>query len=432
MVIEIYTLSEVSFNAEKRYNVDFKIEEYVKEIIEDVRVRRDYALIDYTEKFDCVKISRDEIEVSRERIKEALSIVPEDYIKALEEMYNRLLKFHKMQFPSGFETEVVPGVKLEFRWLPLRRVGLYVPGGLHSYPSTVLMASAPARTAGVREIVVCTPPKPKGLSPYLLAALAIAGVDRVFQVGGVQAIAAMAFGTESIPKVDKIIGPGNVYVATAKRLLYGIVGLDAPTGPSEIMVLTDGSTRAEYIALDLIAQLEHGPGSRAILLTLSKDYALEVARIVEDHLSSIPEGRIFIDGLTILIASDLDEALNFVYGYAPEHLEVHLREIPMDLIERCQSSGTLLIGSFSSVALSDYATGGNHILPVGGSGRFSSALSVYDFMKHITVQRVSREGFKRIASVALKLAEVEGFHMHRKAVESRFWDVNRVELEYTG
>jgi len=432
MVIEIYTISEVGFDAERRYNIDFKVEECVRRIIEDVRIEGDRALIDYTEKFDCVKISRDEIEIPKEKMDEALSIVPEDYIATLEEMYDRLLKFHNMQLPKGFEVEIVPGVRLEFIWVPLRRVGLYVPGGLHPYPSTVLMASAPARIAGVQEIIVCTPPKPKGLNPYLLAALAIAGVDRVFQVGGAQAIAAMAFGTESIPKVDKIIGPGNIYVATAKRLLYGIVGLDTPTGPSEIIVLTDGSTKAEYIALDLIAQLEHGPGSRAILLTLSKDYALEVTRIIEGYLSSIPEKMTSIDGLTILIASDLDEALNFVYSYAPEHLEVHLREMPVDLIERCQSCGTLLIGSFSSAALSDYATGGNHILPVGGSGRFSSGLSVYDFMKHITVQKVSHEGFKRIAAVALKLAEVEGFYMHRKAVESRLRDVNRVELEYTG
>ncbi|MCS7113077.1 MAG: histidinol dehydrogenase [Candidatus Bathyarchaeota archaeon] len=419
MVISIHTLSETNRCKERIYGLNFEVEEYVRKIMDNIKVGGDRTLIEYTEKFDKVKISRDEIEIPRESIREALFTVPEDYIAAIKELYGRLLEFHRMQLPRGFELEIVSGVRLEFRWIPLDRVGLYVPGGLHPYPSTVLMASAPARVAGVREVVVCTPPRPKGLNPYLLAAFATVGVDRVFQVGGVQAIAAMAFGTETIPRVDKIVGPGNVYVAAAKRLLYGIVGLDAPTGPSEIIVLTDGSARARYVALDLIAQLEHGPGSRAILLTLSRDYALEVARIIENYLSGISEESIFIDGLAILVASDLDEALDFIRSYAPEHLEVYLKEPPVDLLERCQSCGTVLIGSFSSAALSDYATGGNHILPVGGSGRFSSALSVYDFMKHITVQNVSYEGFKRIAKAAIKLAEVEGFQMHRKAIESR-------------
>lgn len=419
MVIRIYDLSEANIGRGRVYDLNREIEEYVRMIMDDIRVGGDQALIDYTEKFDGVKISIDEVEIPKEAIREALSIVPEDYIATLKEVYSRLLEFHSIQLPKDFEVEIVSGVRLEFRWIPLSRVGLYVPGGLHPYPSTVLMASAPARVAGVREVIACTPPKPKGLNPYLLAAFAMVGVDRVFQVGGVQAIAAMAFGTESIPRVDKIVGPGNVYVAVAKRLLYGIVGLDAPTGPSEIIVLTDGSTKAEYIALDLIAQLEHGPGSKAILLTLSKEYALEVARIIGDYLSGISEGSIFTDGLSIFVASSLDEALDFIYNYAPEHLEVHLKELPADLLERCRNCGTILIGGFSSAALSDYATGGNHILPVGGSGRFSSALSVYDFMKHITVQKVSYEGFKKVARAAIRLAEVEGFLLHRRAVESR-------------
>lgn len=419
MVVEIRSLSDIDISKNVRiYNLDYDIEKYVKEIIEDVRIRGDYAVIDYTEKFDGVKLSKNEIEIGRDRMCEALSIVPEDYIRTVKEVYDRLLKFHKMQLPNSFKIEISPGVELEFRWIPLTRVGLYIPGGLHPYPSTILMASAPARVAGVREIIACTPPKPKGLNPYILATFAITGVERVFQIGGIQAIAAMAFGTETIPKVDKIIGPGGIYIATAKRLLYGIVGLDAPTGPSEIVILTDGSGKAEYVALDLLAQLEHGPGCKAILITLSKDYAMEVARIIEYYAmeASIELPK---DSLLILVASNLDEALDFIDRYSPEHLEIHLEEQPIGLVERCRSCGTILIGKFSSAAISDYATGGNHILPVGGAGRFSSALSVYDFMKHITIQNVSYEGFKRIAEAAIQFANIEGFTMHRKAIEAR-------------
>ncbi|MEM4462476.1 MAG: histidinol dehydrogenase [Candidatus Bathyarchaeia archaeon] len=419
MVVEIHNLSDIDIsNIVRIYDLDYRIENYVKEIIEDVRIRGDYAVIDYTEKFDGVKLSMNEIEISKERIYKALSIVPEDYIRTVKEVYDRLLEFHKMQLPKGFKMEISPGVKLEFRWTPLTRVGLYIPGGLHPYPSTILMTSAPAKIAGVREIIACTPPRPKGLNPYILATFAIAGVERVFQIGGIQAIAAMAFGTEIVPKVDKIVGPGGIYIATAKRLLYGIVGLDAPTGPSEIVILTDGSIKAEYVALDLLAQLEHGPGCKAILITLSRNYAMEVARIIE-YYATEASIELSKDSLLILVASNLDEALDFIDRYSPEHLEVHLEEQPIDLVERCRSCGTILIGEFSPAAISDYATGGNHILPVGGAGRFSSALSVYDFMKHITIQNISYEGFKRIAEAAVRLADIEGFTMHRRAIEAR-------------
>lgn len=396
-----------------------RVEAHVRKIIEDVRVRGDEAVVEYTERFDGVKLSPETIEVPRDRVREALSEVPARYIEALRRAYELLLEFHRIQKPKPLKLKVKPGLTLEDLWIPLRRIGIYAPGGLKRYPSSILMAAAPAKAAGVKEIVACTPPKPEGLDPLVLAALHVAGVERVFQVGGVQALAAMAFGTETLPRVDKIVGPGNIYVAAAKTLLYGYVGVDLPAGPSEVLILSDGSVKAEYTVLDLLAQLEHGPGSKAILISLSKDYALEVAKLAEKYAFKFDLDSSVLEGLTVAVAEDIGEALAFIEEYAPEHVEVHLREASDEIIERLWSCGTVLLGEYGSAALSDYATGANHILPTGGVGRFASSLSVYDFMKRITVQRIDGRGFQEIAGIALTLAEAEGFKIHREAVESR-------------
>jgi histidinol dehydrogenase len=409
-----------------------RIKPKVSEILRDVKSEGDSALLKYTLLFDGVRLKPSELRVSEKEFEEARRKVPEETSRALKEAMDVLEKFHRAQLPrEGDFMEIQPGVWLKDSWMPIESVGVYIPGGRASYPSTVLMTVVPARVAGVRKIIACTPPRLKDgkvtMDPTVLFALELAGVRELYRLGGAQAIAAMAYGTETIPKVQKIIGPGNVYVTAAKLLLAGIVGIDCLAGPSEILILADGCADPEIVLADLLSQLEHGSGSSALLVTTSKELAYKLCTALKDRAQEAPFGEDpdgdirFPEGLSVLIAEDEEEALEFVNEYAPEHLEI-LTRAPMETLKGVKNAGSVFLGPFSPVAVGDYATGANHILPTAGSAKFQSGLSVFDFLRRFTVQRLSPEGLERLRKTVGALARAEGLPLHAEAVEARFRD----------
>lgn len=400
--------------------VDPQVEARVTDIIKNVRVNGDEALKEYGEKFDGVTL--DNLKVTDSQIEEAFNQVNPAVIKALEKAADNIRSFHKLEIGESFEDNPSNGVIRGTKVTPLSAVGIYVPGGTAAYPSSVLMNAIPAKIAGVENIIMVTPPQKNGLNQAVLAAAKIAGVDRIYQVGGAQAIAALAYGTESIPQVDKITGPGNAYVATAKRDVYGQVDIDMIAGPSEIGILADDSASAKDVAADLLSQAEHDVNARAILITNSEKLATAVSKEVEDQLKVLPREAIARQAIEnngfIYLVDTIDLMIDLMNAVAPEHLEIQL-ENAYDYISKIKNAGSVFLGKYASEPLGDYLAGPNHILPTGGTARFSSPLGVWDFQKRIQYLQYSAEALLADSADVTVLAREEGLEAHARAIESR-------------
>jgi histidinol dehydrogenase len=401
-----------------------RLEKKVRSILKDVRNRGDEALIHYTQAFDGVRIPIHQLQVKRSEVREAYRKVPRDFLGTLKKATRRIRKFHQLlniKLITSLKKEE-KGIRLGQAMRSLERVGIYVPGGKASYPSTVLMAAIPAKVAGVQEILMVTPPQKEGISPAVLVAADLAGVDRIYRIGGVQAIAALAYGTKSIPKVDKIVGPGNQYVATAKRLVYGDVDIDMVAGPSEIVIVSDESTPVSFVAADLISQAEHDEMALAILITNSEAYGREAKKEVERQLSSLKRRKVALASLNqrgaILIVKNLEQAMKVVNRIAPEHLELAVSR-PLSLIKSLKHAGAVFLGPYTPEAIGDYMAGPNHILPTAGTARFSSPLGVEDFIKRTNLIRFTQSALKRFEKDVKRFAEWEGLEGHYQAVQMR-------------
>lgn len=392
----------------------------VLEIIQDVAARGDEALFELSLKFD--DVSLDTLEVSEETILSAFDEVDQETLEALMNAFERIMMFHLLQKQKDLWMQAAgPGVMLGVKVTPLERIGIYVPGGKAAYPSTVLMCAIPALVAGVSEICVCTPPTENGPSALTLIACALCGIEEIYQVGGAQAIAAMAYGTESIPSVDKIVGPGNEYVAFAKRVVNGTVAIDFPAGPSEIAVIADDSANAVFVAADIIAQSEHDPSAASVLITPSERFANLVSKKIKSQLKNTARKEIIeaaLQNAGVIITADLDEAVDCANEIAPEHLSVQVAE-PLALIQQIHHAGSIFLGSYTPVACGDYASGTNHVLPTAGAARTYSGLNVSHFTKTSTVQMITKEGLMEIHDAIEKLANAEGLQAHADSVRIR-------------
>ncbi len=389
----------------------------VEEIIAQVRERGDEALFQLTHKFD--KVQLDHLRVSRLEIEEAYHKVDSSLVDALRRSKANIEAFHRMQRPADLWTrEVAPGLVLGVKNTPLDRIGIYVPGGRASYPSTVLMCAIPAKVAGVVNVVMCTPPP---VNPLTLIAADIAGVDAIYTVGGAQAVAAMAMGTKSISPVQKIVGPGNVYVTTAKMLLRDMVEIDSPAGPSEIAILADSSADETFIAADILAQAEHDPNAACVLVTTDEVLAGKVGREVEKMAARAERKEIVSKALLnsgYVLARDIHSAIELVNYIAPEHLSIQVSD-PLAALQGIRNAGSIFVGKYAAVALGDYASGTNHVLPTAGYAHVHSGLDVAHFMKRSSVQIVEREGLESLSETVEALAKAEGLHAHARSVRLR-------------
>ena len=401
---------------------DPEIIERVSAIVRDVAERGDEALFEYTEQFDGCTLDETSVEVPPGEMDRALAEIDGADRDVLELAARRIEVFHRNQCVDSWSTADEDGIELGQLIRPLERVGIYAPGGRAAYPSTVLMAAIPARVAGVNEIILVTPIRDGGISPLIRAAARIGGVDRIFTVGGAQAIAALAYGTASIPAVDKIVGPGNVYVATAKQMVYGRVGIDMIAGPSEIVIIADGSVKAAVVAADLLSQAEHDPLASAVLLTPVKECALAVAAEVDAQLTDLNRREIAARSIedygAIIVTKDIDEALAIANRFAPEHLELMV-ERPRELLGRVGQAGAIFLGDNAPEVLGDYMAGPNHILPTGGTARFSSPLGVYDFVKRTSTIAFSAAALHRYGASTRRFAELEGLDGHGRSITVR-------------
>jgi histidinol dehydrogenase len=393
----------------------------VADILADVRKNGDEALLRYTKKFDGAELSS--LEVTAEETAAAMAVADRRLVEILERAARNIESFHRRQKREGFVINGDDGVVLGQRVLPLERVGVYVPGGTASYPSTVLMNCIPARLAGVRELILATPPAPDGtVGPEILAAAKIGGADRIIKAGGAQAVAALAYGTETVPKVDKIVGPGNAYVAEAKKQVFGQVAIDMIAGPSEILVIADETANAAFVAADLLSQAEHDAMASAVLVTTSAKLAEKVAAEVEKQLEALPRRdiarRSIDDNGRIILADSLAQAVGISNKLAPEHLELCV-EKPFDMLDRIQNAGSVFLGNFSPEALGDYFAGPNHTLPTLGTARFSSPLSVDDFIKKSAFTYYTPEALSRVGGDIAYFAEKEGLGAHARSVAVR-------------
>jgi histidinol dehydrogenase len=399
---------------------DALVREQTSAIIADVRARGDAALVDMALRFDGANVEA--FEISKEVCADALDSVAPQLRGAIARAVSNIERAHRASLPLRMECETEPGVLVGRRPDPLRRVGIYAPGGRAAYPSSVLMGAVPARVAGVGETVLCSPPQPNGLpSAIVLAAAALAGVDRVFAVGGAGAIAAMAFGTASVPRVDRIVGPGNAYVAEAKLQVAGTVAIDAPAGPSELLVIADDSCDPRRVALEMLAQAEHDPSAAVLAVVLDADTASLIMRAVDSALSCQPRRDIIVSALAsrggVVVADSLDDAIAFTNEYAPEHLLIATRSEDT-VLDRCRNAGTIFIGASSSVSFGDYLTGANHVLPTGGLARAYSGLSVLDFFRWTTYQRVSPSAARSLAADTAMFARAEKLSGHAVAADA--------------
>ena len=400
------------------------VDETVAAIVRAVREKGDRALFDFTRRFDGVKLDRRSVEVSKKEIAAALKKVPARDLRTLRLAARRIAAFHRRQLEKSWGYRDPLGIYLGQRIAPLARAGVYVPGGKASYPSTVLMNTIPAKIAGVKEVVMTSPAERDGrMNPLILAAAKIAGVDRIFRVGGAQAIAALAYGTESIPKVDKIVGPGNIYVATAKRLVFGEVAIDSIAGPSEILLLADNSADPEHVAADMLSQAEHDELAAALCVTPSAALAERIRAALERQTRDGKRQAITLKALenygAIIVCRGLSEAVEIANSIAPEHIELILRE-PERWAREIKNAGALFVGPYSAPPLGDYMAGPNHVLPTGGSARFFSPLGAYDFLKRMSIIRAGKRGLRALAPEIARLARLEGLDDHARAVEARF------------
>ena len=400
---------------------DMEIERRVYDIIENVRANGDAALREYSEKFDGVKL--DDFKVDQSIIDAAWDNLPEDLKHALLVAKKNITEFHSREIEQGFVDMDTPGITRGQKVTPLARVGLYVPGGTAAYPSTIMMTALPAKIAGVKEIIMVTPPQKDGINPAVLGAAKLAGVDAVYQVGGAQGVAALAYGTEQIPKVDKIVGPGNIYVATAKRQVFGQVDIDMIAGPSEIGVIADESANPVHLAADLLSQAEHDPRARAIMVTNSEKLAQLVSDEVERQLSQLPRESIARPAIEnnsyVAVMDSVEDMFTVMNEVAPEHLEIQLPD-PMEYMSMVENAGSVFLGRYASEPLGDYVGGTNHVLPTSGTAKFSSPLGVYDFVKRISFTQFSRERLQEVAKDITTLARTEGLEAHAPAIDVRF------------
>lgn len=400
---------------------DMEIERRVYDIIENVRANGDAALREYSEKFDGVKL--DDFKVDQSIIDAAWDNLPEDLKHALLVAKKNITEFHSREIEQGFVDMDTPGITRGQKVTPLARVGLYVPGGTAAYPSTIMMTALPAKIAGVKDIIMVTPPQKDGINLAVLGAAKLAGVDAVYQVGGAQGVAALAYGTEQIPKVDKIVGPGNIYVATAKRQVFGQVDIDMIAGPSEIGIIADESANPVHLAVDLLSQAEHDPRARAIMVTNSEKLANLVSDEVERQLSQLPRESIARPAIEnnsyIAVMDSVEDMFTVMNEVAPEHLEIQLPD-PMEYMSMVENAGSVFLGRYASEPLGDYVGGTNHVLPTSGTAKFSSPLGVYDFVKRISFTQFSRERLQEVAKDITTLARTEGLEAHARAIEVRF------------
>ena len=411
---------------EKFLNRDLRaerdVEAAVDEIMARVRQEGDAALLEYAEKFDKARL--DSLEVTEAELEVAMKQVSPDFVETLRQAAENIRAFHSRQIRQDFVINDRPGIVLGQKFTPIEKAGVYVPGGTASYPSTVLMDVIPAKLAGVKEIVMVTPPAADGsVAPAILAAAKVAGVTRIFKTGGAQAVAALAYGTQSVPKVDKIVGPGNIYVATAKRKVYGIVDIDMIAGPSEILVLADGSCNPAWVAADMLSQAEHDKLATAVLVTDSRSLALAVQAELERQIPLLPRQAIartsIDDNGKIIVTDDLDKAVEAANLIAPEHLELCVDD-PFALLGKVKNAGSIFMGKNAPEALGDYFAGPNHTLPTSGTARFSSPLSVDDFVKKSSFLYYTRDALRNVKDRVADFAMQEGLQAHARSVTVRF------------
>ncbi len=399
-----------------------RVDGVVRGIIEDVRARGDAALCQYTERFDRVTVTPGGLRVSAAEIEEAAAGIAPELAEALELAAARIEAFHRLQMPGDVETVDAAGVRLGMRWNALDAVGLYVPGGKAAYPSSVLMNAIPARVAGVARIAMCVPCPGGVLNPLVLAAARRAGVGEVYRVGGAQAVAALAWGTATVAAVDRIVGPGNAYVAEAKRQVFGRVGIDGIAGPSEVVVIADGANDPRHVAVDLLAQAEHDESAQSILITDDAGFADAVIAAVEEELRALPRAAIagasWRDHGAVIVVGGMEEAAALCDRLAPEHLQLMVDD-PDALFARIRHAGAVFLGRWCPEALGDYVAGPNHVLPTGRTARFASGLSVFDFLKRTTWVGVDQAGLGRIGPAAVALADAEGLGAHARSVALR-------------
>ncbi len=398
------------------------VNETVENILKDVKKRGDKALFEYTRKFD--KVDLKTLEVSEEEIQKAFDTIDKELLEVIKYSHDNIKLFHEKQVRNNFIVKKENGVSLGQIINPIEKVGLYVPGGTAAYPSTVLMNAVPAKIAGCKEIIMVTPPTSDGtILPSLLVAAKIAGVDRIFKVGGAQSIAALSYGTESIPKVYKIVGPGNIYVAMAKKMVYGEVSIDMIAGPSEVLIIADDSANPVHVAADLLSQAEHDKLAASILVTTSKELAKNVAEQLEIQLKELEREEIARTSIEnqgrIIITKTIDEAIKISNEIAPEHLELAVSN-PFELLTRVKNAGSIFMGHNTPEPLGDYLAGPNHTLPTSGTAKFSSPLSVDDFVKKSSFIYYSKEGLEEVKDKVIKFAESEGLTAHARSVSKRF------------
>lgn len=396
----------------------------VSEIIKNVKENGDKALFEYCEKFDKAQLSS--LAVTKEEIDEALSLVEPEFLKILEKAAKNIRKFHSRQVRNSFIINDEDGIVIGQKIIPVDRAGLYVPGGTAAYPSTVLMDAIPAKIAGCREVVMVTPPTKDGkVNPVILAAAHIAGIDRIFKVGGAQAIAALAYGTQSIPKVDKIVGPGNAFVAEAKKQVFGVVSIDMIAGPSEILIVADGKSNSAYVAADLLSQAEHDKMASAVLVTDSAELARNVSTELEKQIPLLERREIARESIDvngkIIVADTLDAAIEIANEIAPEHLELCV-DNPFDKLDSIRHAGSIFMGRNCPEALGDYFAGPNHTLPTSGTAKFSSPLSVDDFIKKTQYTYYTKDALKKVAFDVAAFAKKEGLTAHAKSAVIRVED----------
>ena len=401
-----------------------KVDTIVTDIINNVKANGDKALYEYEEKFDKVKLNS--LMVTKEEMEEALSLVDPKFIKVLELAAKNIREYHEKQLRKGFEIKKENGVVIGQKVTPVEKAGLYVPGGKAAYPSTVLMDSIPAKIAGVKSVVMVTPPNKEGkISPVILAAASVAKIDKIYKVGGAQAIAALAYGTESIDKVDKIVGPGNAFVAEAKKQVYGKVSIDMIAGPSEILVVSDSKSNPKYVAADLLSQAEHDQMASAVLVTDSMELAINVQKEIEDQLSKLDReeiARVSIDtNGKIIVADDLKTVIDIANEIAPEHLELCVDD-PFEYLDKIQNAGSIFMGRNCPEALGDYLAGPNHTLPTSGTAKFSSPLSCDDFVKKTQYTYYTKEALGEVKDDIAYFATLEGLTGHAKSATIRFED----------
>lgn len=406
-----------NFWKENRESKVDEVTDAVQDIIDLVRFEGDKALVDLTMKFD--KVALNDIEVTRDEIEEAYENINPELLDELENAADYIRRFHELQVPPDlWLKEVEPGITLGVKSTPLERVGCYIPGGRASYPSTALMCIIAAKVAGVDEVICCTPPP---INPLTLVAMDIAGADEIYKIGGAQSIAAMAFGTESVEPVQKIVGPGNVYVTAAKTMLRKHVEIDFPAGPSEIGVLADETADARFVAADLIAQAEHDPSSACLLVTTDSEFPDEVWEHMEELIETAPRKEIILSALEnsgYMVAEDIELAAEIMNAIAPEHLSIQVKD-SLNVLSKITNAGSIFIGPYTPIAAGDYASGTNHVLPTAGHAMTASGLNVGHFRKTSTVQILSEEGLAALAPTIIAISDAEGLHAHSDSVKIR-------------